>query len=200
MTSYSDRGVAPPKGVEYLGFDHVLFWVGNAAQAAAYYVSRFGFRPVARKSLETGERDVASIAVRQGRIVFVFASALNPSNLPFQEQLGRHGDGVKDLALTVKDCRATFAFAVGNGAEVVKEPTVLEDADGSVVVATIRAGFGDTWHTFVERSNYRGPFLPEYASLEEDDPLITFTPSPGLSFLDHCVSNNGDGEMDNVVR
>eukprot|EP00188_Purpureofilum_apyrenoidigerum_P002577 Plantae.Rhodophyta-Purpureofilum_apyrenoidigerum.ctg2646.p1 GENE.Plantae.Rhodophyta-Purpureofilum_apyrenoidigerum.ctg2646~~Plantae.Rhodophyta-Purpureofilum_apyrenoidigerum.ctg2646.p1 ORF type:complete len:385 (+),score=46.64 Plantae.Rhodophyta-Purpureofilum_apyrenoidigerum.ctg2646:290-1444(+) len=200
MTSYTDRGPRPPKNVTYLGFDHVHMWVGNAAQSAAYYVSRFGFEPLALKSLETGERDVASYAVRQGNVVFVCSSALNPNNREFERHISRHGDGVKDVAFRVQDCRATFEFAVKNGATVVREPELLKDEHGSVVIATIRAGFGDSWHSFVERRDYRGAFLPGYRSQEQDDPLITITPSPGIKYLDHCVSNNGDGEMQAVVR
>ncbi|KAJ8902936.1 hypothetical protein NDN08_006254 [Rhodosorus marinus] len=200
MTSYLDKGPPPPADVEYLGFDFVEFWVGNAAQAASYYVSRFGFEPLAWRTLETGERELASYIVKQGEIIYCFTSALNPKNEDLEVFLARHGDGVRDVAMTVKDCRATFDFAVGNGAVPVRKPTILEDADGQAVVATIKAGFGDTVHTFVERQNYKGSFLPGYPSLESDDPLIRTTPSPGLGFIDHCVSNNGDQEMENVVN
>eukprot|EP00189_Rhodosorus_marinus_P014046 CAMPEP_0184738592 /NCGR_PEP_ID=MMETSP0315-20130426/1255_1 /TAXON_ID=101924 /ORGANISM="Rhodosorus marinus, Strain UTEX LB 2760" /LENGTH=384 /DNA_ID=CAMNT_0027206429 /DNA_START=117 /DNA_END=1271 /DNA_ORIENTATION=+ len=200
MTSYLDKGPPPPADVEYLGFDFVEFWVGNAGQAASYYISRFGFEPLAWKALETGERELASYVLKQGEIVYCFTSALNPNNENLEVFLARHGDGVRDVAMTVKDCKATFEFAVDNGAAPVRKPTILEDTAGRAVVATIKAGFGDTVHTFVERQNYHGSFLPGYASLESDDPLIRATPSPGLGFIDHCVSNNGDQEMEKVVN
>lgn len=44
--------------------DHIVFWVGNAKQAAAYYTSRFGFDYLAYKGLETGDRSVASHVIR----------------------------------------------------------------------------------------------------------------------------------------
>jgi hypothetical protein len=38
----------------YRGYDNVHWWVGNAKQAAGYYVSRMGFQRVAYRGLETG--------------------------------------------------------------------------------------------------------------------------------------------------
>lgn len=34
------------------------------------------------------------------------------------------------------------------------------------------ATYGDTIHTFVERKNYRGTFLPNYHKVQIDDPLL----------------------------
>lgn len=56
-------------------FDHVEFWVGNAKQAAINYCLRLGFQHFAYKGLETGERKVASHAIKQNDTIFVFKSA-----------------------------------------------------------------------------------------------------------------------------
>lgn len=37
----------------FKGFDHIHFWVGNARQAAVYYITRFGFQPCAYRGLES---------------------------------------------------------------------------------------------------------------------------------------------------
>src|ERR1700759_3658736 len=60
----------------YHGYHHITWWVGNAKQAAAYYVSRMGFRPVAYAGLETGSRTVASHVVENGGVRFVFSSPI----------------------------------------------------------------------------------------------------------------------------
>jgi hypothetical protein len=39
------------KSGKYTGFDHITFYVGNAFQAASYYVARFGFTPVAYRGV-----------------------------------------------------------------------------------------------------------------------------------------------------
>jgi 4-hydroxyphenylpyruvate dioxygenase len=100
MTSYEDKGAKPDIG-KYYGFDHVTFWVGNARQAATYYMTRCipysllplsfltltdGFRSIGYKGLETGSRDIAAHVVAQGTIRFVFVSPLNPGN----KYLGDH--------------------------------------------------------------------------------------------------------------
>lgn len=42
------NGISPSgAGDGYRAFDHVLWYVGNAKQAASYYVSRMGFKHVA---------------------------------------------------------------------------------------------------------------------------------------------------------
>uniref|UniRef100_A0A673GPV8 4-hydroxyphenylpyruvate dioxygenase n=1 Tax=Sinocyclocheilus rhinocerous TaxID=307959 RepID=A0A673GPV8_9TELE len=82
----------------FVCFDHITFWVGNAKQAASYYCIKLGLEPLAYRGLETGSRDVVSHVVKQGKIIYVFTSALNPDHLV------KHGDGVKDVALTVENC------------------------------------------------------------------------------------------------
>ncbi len=46
-----------------------------------------------------------------------------------------------------------------------------EDDDGIVRFAVVQT-YGDTTHTFVERSDYRGLFLPGYEKLKFEDPLM----------------------------
>jgi 4-hydroxyphenylpyruvate dioxygenase len=188
-----------------LGFDHVQFWVGNAKQAAQWYVARMGFTPLAYRGLETGSRSVASHVVKQGKVIFVFSSQLNPGATPemsddLAAHLAKHGDGVKDIAVAVEDVRAVFASALARGAKVVREPTVLTDADGSVVIATVQT-YGDTVHTFVQRDGYAGAFLPGYRAVSAtSDPLATITPPVGLDFIDHVVGNMGAAGMEPAVQ
>lgn len=44
----------------YRGYDHITWYVGNAKQAASYFITRFGFEHVAVRGLETGCRAIAS--------------------------------------------------------------------------------------------------------------------------------------------
>jgi 4-hydroxyphenylpyruvate dioxygenase len=53
-------------------------------------------------------------------------------------------------------------------------------------------------HTFVQRDQYRGPFLPNFGEPVEGltvDPQQISLPACRLEFLDHCVGNQGDLEM-----
>ncbi|PRP76137.1 4-hydroxyphenylpyruvate dioxygenase-like, partial [Planoprotostelium fungivorum] len=186
----------------YQAFDHVTFYVGNALQAATFYIARFGFSPVAYSGLETNSRDVATHVIRQGTITFAFASALNPEGKMTDEigkHIWKHGDGAKDIAFKVTDCRGIYAKAMERGATSIREPTELKDEHGTVLIASIHA-FGDTTHSFVERVDYKGPFLPGFRAITEEDPLMKLTPAIGLDFIDHIVSNHPDHQMESVVQ
>ncbi len=80
---------------------------------------------------------------------FVFCSVYNrDSNETMNHHLVEHGDGVRDIALTVDDATAVFEYSVKNGAIPVHAPYKLEDKDGHVILATIKT-YGDTTHTFI---------------------------------------------------
>jgi 4-hydroxyphenylpyruvate dioxygenase len=174
------------------GWDHVELWVGNAKQAAYYYEHAFGFRRVAYAGPETGVRDRASYVVQQGDIRLVLTSALHDDH-DVSRFVCRHGDGVKDIALTVPDAAEAFAQAVERGARAVAEPRWLEDGSGRVQLATV-ATYGDVVHTFVGRNDYAGAYLPGYVAQEGPD-----RGGVGLLALDHCVGNVELGRMDEWV-
>ncbi|RKP10685.1 4-hydroxyphenylpyruvic acid dioxgenase [Thamnocephalis sphaerospora] len=186
-TSHIDKDVEPAYG-SMLGFDHVTYWVGNAKQAASFYTTRYGFKQLAYRGLETGHRSVCSHVISLGNIVFVFQSALTPNNKEISSHHATHGDGVKDVALTVEDARAVWQYAVNNGARSIRAPWEETDEHGTVVMATI-ATYGDTEHTFVERKNYSGPFLPGFSPPRAVDPLEELLPHVPLDVIDHVAGN-----------
>lgn len=177
-----------------LGTDYIEFYVGNAKQAAHYYQTAFGFEWVAYKGPETGCPDHCSYVLQQQKIRFVLTSALRPDHEIAQHVL-RHGDGVKTLAIGVEDAAKAYAQAIERGAESVFEPIQTEDHDGRVVTAGIRT-YGDTIHVLVERSAYRGTFLPGYQPRKS---LVAVRPT-GLKHVDHCVGNVELGQMNRWVR
>ena len=178
-----------------MGIDHVEYWVGNARQAAFYYSKAFGFRVRAYAGQETGLRDRASWLVEQGEVRLVFTGALGPEH-EIAGHVHEHGDGVRDVALRVPDAADAFEQAVKRGAEPVAEPEVLEDEHGKVVRASIRA-YGDTLHSFVERENYSGVFLPGY---REEEPYPDDGPPVGIRAIDHVVCNVELGRMNEMVE
>ncbi|MFL5843400.1 MAG: 4-hydroxyphenylpyruvate dioxygenase [Solirubrobacteraceae bacterium] len=163
------------------GIDHVELFVGNAHQAAYYYVHAFGFKEVAYAGLETGVRDRASHVLQQGRIRLVLTGALG-SDSEIAAHQHKHGDGVKVIAVSVPDVDHAWAHAMAHGAEGVTEPWDATDEHGTVRMATIRT-YGDTLHTFVHRGDYAGPFLPGYEAREGT------TDSGMLLAIDHIVGN-----------
>ncbi len=175
------------------GTDHVELYCGNARQACHFYQSAFGFRWTAYSGPETGVRDRASYLLEQGKVRLVLASGLKPDS-PIVRHQAAHGDGVRDLALWVDDARRAFAYATAHGAVAVREPEVLRDHDGEVVIAAIRT-YGDTVHSLVERRGYGGRFLPGFVPVTP-----RYEPPPvGLEHVDHCVGNVELGKMNEWV-
>lgn len=176
------------------GTDYVEFYVGNAKQSAHFYQTAFGYELVAYAGPETGVKDRASYVLQQGKVRLVLTTALHPEH-EISEHVKKHGDGVKVLALWVDDAAYSFNETVKRGAKPAKAPEVLKDAHGEVTVASIHT-YGETIHTFVERKNYKGPFLPGYHA-----PRFKMKSTPvGLLHIDHCVGNVGWGEMNQWVK
>lgn len=178
-----------------LGTDHIEFYVGNAKQAAHYYITAFGFQPLAYAGPETGTRDRASYVVRQNKLIFVFTSAIKQDN-PIADHVYKHGDGVKVLALLVEDATGAWRETTSRGAMTHMEPMTLKDEEGEVVLSGIKL-YGDTVHVFVERKNYRGSFMPGYTGWQ----IPHFkSKETGLQYVDHCVGNVGWHQMDRWVK
>jgi 4-hydroxyphenylpyruvate dioxygenase len=173
------------------GTDFLEFYVGNARQAAYYYRAAFGMKLVAYRGPETGTRDRASYMVQQDKIRFVLTTPLAPDG-PLAEHIQLHGDGVHEIALWVDDAESAYRETTKRGARGVQEPTVLRDEQGEVRISAI-AAYGDTIHSFVERRNYRGIFLPGFKAVESDDLVAR---PVGLKYIDHMVGNVGWGQMD----
>ena len=176
------------------GTDHIEFYVGNAKQSALYYQAAFGYEWVAYKGPETGSREVISYVLQQGKIRIVLTSALS-SDHEIAKHVALHGDGVKVLALWVDDAVKAYDVAVARGAKSAFEPICLNDAQGQVTLAAIHT-YGETIHTFVERSQYSGAFMPGFEARKSSYPAQ----SVGLKFVDHCVGNVELGEMNKWVK
>jgi 4-hydroxyphenylpyruvate dioxygenase len=176
------------------GIDHVELWVGNAAHST-YFLSRaYGFAEVAYKGLETGARDCVSHVVQQGRVRLVLTGTLH-SDTAIAREHRRHGDGVKVIALSVPDVDEAYEEATARGARGVSGPHTIADDDGDVRIAEV-ATYGDTLHRFVDRSGYRGAFMPGYeaaahAPADRDAMLLS---------IDHIVGNVELGAMERWVR
>jgi 4-hydroxyphenylpyruvate dioxygenase len=137
--------------------------------------------------------------VKQNKVIFVFQSPYNP----VETEIGRHqmtrGDGVKDIAFSVEDCEALFKRAVSHGATPIHQPWQESDAYGTCTFATVQT-YGDTTHTFVERTNFNGKFLPGYGDPLHHDCLLPTLPPCKLDFIDHIVGNQPENGMTSIAE
>ena len=177
------------------GTDYVEFYVGNAKQAAHYYMTAFGFQALAYAGPETGVKDKASYAIRQHKLTFVLTTPVRPFN-DIADHIYKHGDGVKAITLRVNDAANAWKETTKRGAKSYIEPTALKDEEGEVVMSGIHI-YGETVHLFIERKNYHGTFMPGYRAWSNPHFQPTDT---GLLYVDHCVGNVGWNQMDPWVK
>ncbi|PYI02201.1 putative 4-hydroxyphenylpyruvate dioxygenase [Aspergillus sclerotiicarbonarius CBS 121057] len=203
-------------GPEYVGFDHITWYVGNAKQAASYYVTRMGFEQVAYRGPETGSQGIVSYVVSNNATAFVLTSPVRAlsqterDDLPDEERrslakicdhLAKHGDGVKDVAFRIEgDVESVWKRAVDHGAPSIRPPQIQHDGEkGAIVLATIGT-YGDTVHSLINRQRYSGPLLPGYKALTDRDPLNQQLPKIEFIEIDHCVGNQPWNGVDPAVQ
>ncbi|RAL09727.1 4-hydroxyphenylpyruvate dioxygenase family protein [Aspergillus homomorphus CBS 101889] len=199
-------------GPEIVAFDHITWYVGNARQAASYYVTRLGFEHVAYRGPETGSRTLVAYVVANRDCTFVLIS---PGRAPIIDEfsdealmlsgvqtfLAEHGDGVKDVAFRIEgDVESVSKRAVCNGAKTITPPRTIKDGDnGTISFATV-AAYGPVSHTLINRQNYTGPFFPQFAAVTEKDSINRNLPPIDLIEVDHCVGNHQLDCLDSAVK
>ncbi len=178
--------------------DAVVFVCGNATQSAHYYISAWGMELVAYSGPETGNRDHVAFVLKSGSCRFVLKGGVAPSS-PLHEHHSRHGDGVVDLAMEVRDVDKCIEHARAQGATVLVEPHDESDEFGVVRIAAI-ATYGQTRHTLIDRSGYAGPYLPGYVARRSSFVKRPGAPKRLFQALDHAVGNVELGRMDYWVE
>ena len=133
--------------------------------------------------------------LEQGHIRLVVTSGLRADS-EITRFAHAHGDGVKDVALTVPSATEAYRQAVQRGGVSVKEPHWVEDEHGRVELATIGT-YGETVHTFVNRSECGGRYLPGYEPIADNGAAGK---GVGLRAIDHVVGNVELGRMNHWVE
>ena len=179
------------------GWDAVVWAVGNATQTAHFYMSAFGMDLVAYSGPETGNRDHHAFVLESGAVRFVLKGGVDPESAILDHHRA-HGDGIIDIALEVPDVDVCIDHARAQGATILEEPHDLTDEHGTVRLAAI-AAYGDTRHTLVDRSKYKGPYLPGYVVRTSTLQRPADAPKRIFQALDHVVGNVEMGRMDEWV-
>jgi 4-hydroxyphenylpyruvate dioxygenase len=166
-----------PLGVK--GIDHIEFIVDEADKWRDYFMKDFGMAPRAYADEKSRPGRRAHV-VGQGRINFLIAEPAGKGDDAdeLREHIEKHGNGVKDVAFRVADAKKALEEADARGATIVHE---LFEEDG--FRAGSIAAYGDTIHTFIERTGH--DFAPGYqrvaGGIEDGD--INF------AMIDHVVAN-----------
>ena len=155
-----------------------------------------GFNLTGYSGLETGNREKASYLLEQGKIRFVLSSPLTDDSF-LAEHHKKHGDGVRDIAMEVDDAAKSYYETTSRGAKGVLEPTEMKDEHGVIIKSSIQT-YGDTIHSFIERKNYKGSFMPGFMNAESKG--AKNIKDTGLKSVDHIVGNVELGTMNDWVK
>ena len=175
------------------GWDHLEIWVGNAKQSAYFYENAFGFTRTAYAGPETGVRDRASYVLEQGDIRLVLTSGLLRQR---HLQVGRGQGGQRQGRRARCSGRDECVSAGGSARRARRDRAALGRRRARRVELASIGTYGDNVHTFVNRSEYSGSYLPGFVSISPNG-----NPSPGLGLIsiDHVVGNVELGRMDEWV-
>jgi len=83
----------------------------------------------------------------------------------------------------------------------VMEPTKVEDKKGNglVIMSSVKT-YGDTIHTFIQRNEFKGTFLPNYQLITKEDKVNEIFGTIQYGFIDHIVGNHALGVMEQTVQ
>jgi 4-hydroxymandelate synthase len=146
--------------------DYVELYVTDRQSAVDYFVSAFGFTPVA----ESVSHDQNSALLQQGSV-----QLLVTAGRATQEFLDTHGDGIADIALTCDDVAATRDTALAAGASVT----------ASAAGVPIVSGFAHVRHTLVPLSASPKTRLPAGRVWSRSEPAARTVER--IRLLDHVA-------------
>lgn len=180
--------INPSIGSPIHGIHHIEIYVDDQAATARFYQSALGFTTIAARA--TDDSNSLVVGVSDIRIVLTAPSG---GNSPVAEHLRLHGEGIKDIALSVSSIDRVFRKAVEGGGEPTRFPEIEQDISGAVRIARIRT-FGDLVHSLVDANDYQECFMPG------------FDPAPGvggestIEKIDHVALAVSSGELDRCTE
>ena len=97
-------------------------------------------------------------------------------------------DSVYNIAFVVDNVDACAKRVETHGGEILQSPRTVKDKHGGVCMATVRSCVGNVIHTLVERSDYKGVFLPGFDPLNtHNDVLYSGQSGVKLTHFDHVT-------------
>nr|CAD7576322.1 unnamed protein product [Timema californicum] len=229
MTTYKDKG-PKPEGGRFVNFDHVTFWVGNAKQIVFIFVSTYlpgnqelgdhlvqhgdGVKDVSfavedldsilQKAKERGAkilRDIWEERDEDGTVRFAQVQTEDPKEIRMIKKLSQM-NSTGDIPQEDKSYATLLTkLAVCTvSCPPCKGKPRLDMFKRSSETQLYMFQYGDTTHTFVDRSQYKGSFLPGYHKPLLEDPLTAILPPCKLDFIDHVVGNQPDLGMESVAQ
>lgn len=141
----------------------------------------------------------SEVAVRNGSIILVFKCALLPHDTEIGEDLFLHGDFIKDVSYVVDDIDSVIQTVKRYDQEIIRKPEVIQDENGSLIMATIMGSAEGIIHTLIQNIDYEGIFLPHFSPID-NFPICSKFGQIYLKELDHVVEGHPEDTLEDVVQ
>lgn len=167
-------------------FNKITFYVSNSKQIATYFITQFGFELVDYQGLETGKRCTSTYTLKLNNILFNLKSCIIPyHNCSISNHVNVHGDSVRDISFSVKNCKDIYDKAISKGAQSISKPY----EENGCIIATIKTLSKDITHTFIQ-----GELIQHKDDYKYTNDINNFLPPVNLQSIDHIVTNTEDIE------
>lgn len=189
---------------------HISLHVLNAEKIANDLVSKFKFNLFAARLTDTSRQ----LALRKGAAVFVVNERPNqrglnegrnaPSSGPHRILVGKLAedhhtrclydvsppvsvDTVSNVCFEVEDVERSFDALRDLGCNFLVPPTTVQDGNGRVTYSVLKSIVGNVCHTLIDRTKYKGGFLPGFDVLEKGCSLDEDDTSCPITHFDHIT-------------
>ncbi|XP_049615309.1 4-hydroxyphenylpyruvate dioxygenase-like protein [Syngnathus scovelli] len=164
---------------------HISLHVSNVDKLASDFINKFKFNLFASRLTERTRQLVfrtgAAVFIVNERANRVHSPRLNVEPPPPQQQQAEEKqpagclydisphypvDTVCNVCFEVDDVHGTFEALRRLGCSFPVPPTTVRDHQGKVTYAVLRSIVGNVCHTLIDKSEYRGSFLPGFLVME----------------------------------
>lgn len=96
-------------------------------------------------------------------------------------------DTVSNVCFEVEDVERSFSALRHLGCNFLVPPTTVQDESGHVTYSVVKSIVGNVCHTLMDRTKYKGSFLPGFDVIEKDCSLEEEDVSCPITHFDHIT-------------
>jgi 4-hydroxyphenylpyruvate dioxygenase len=179
----------PHSAQRVLGIHHLELYVEDAMAAAQFYVRFLGFDVLGR--VLSSEADRSTVAICRGNVRLLLTSPSGAAG-EVAAHLQEHGEGIRDIALSVRDVEDLFARACAAGAAPLLPPTAMTSPAAGRTARI--GGCGDVVHSLVDRPPDDERWVPSLAPMARSGQA-----NGGVCAIDHVALALDAGALDRWV-
>jgi len=108
-------------------------------------------------------------------------------------------DSVFNSALNVSNINIIIDRVREKGGKIIKELTTVSDVNGDVQYAIISTPIGNAVHTLINKSNYKGTFLPGFTLTDGNNEAL-FIEKTNITHIDHVAYVCEEGRSSDIIQ